>query len=200
MSMVHGSGGINKPASKELRSEIAIIAGMAAAAVGSAAIDWAGFAADYDRIRAAIAATIPGFSDYNTRVRKPRGFKLRNLAAERVFETATGRANFSADALPDETEHQAARKTHDTYVLQTFRSHDQYNTTIYGWMTAIAASTASAAWSSPIRTTSRRFARGWASAWTSSGRMRTASPGGPRISASCRSTCPAARWRATIRS
>ncbi|WP_342106004.1 FdhF/YdeP family oxidoreductase [Methylobacterium sp. SI9] len=132
MSMVHGSGGINKPASKELRSEIAIIAGMAAAAVGSAAIDWAGFAADYDRIRAAIAATIPGFSDYNTRVRKPRGFKLRNLAAERVFETATGRANFSADALPDETEHQAARKTHDTYVLQTFRSHDQYNTTIYG--------------------------------------------------------------------
>ena len=132
MSMVHGSGGINKPASKELRSEIAIIAGMAQATVGSAAIDWAGFAADYDRIREAIAATIPGFTGYNTRVRKPRGFMLRNLAAERVFETATGRANFSADALPTETEHQAARKTRDTYVLQTFRSHDQYNTTIYG--------------------------------------------------------------------
>ncbi|MEE7460514.1 MULTISPECIES: FdhF/YdeP family oxidoreductase [Methylobacterium] len=132
MSMVHGSGGINKPASKELRSEIAIIAGMAQATVGSAAIDWAGFAADYDRIREAIAATIPGFTGYNTRVRKPRGFMLRNLAAERVFETATGRATFSADALPIETEHQAARKTRDTYVLQTFRSHDQYNTTIYG--------------------------------------------------------------------
>jgi len=132
MSMVHGSGGINKPASKELRSEIAIIAGMAQATLGSAAIDWAGFAADYDRIREAIAATIPGFTGYNTRVRKPRGFMLRNLAAERVFETATGRANFSADALPAETEHQAARKTHDTFVLQTFRSHDQYNTTIYG--------------------------------------------------------------------
>ncbi|KQS85618.1 CbbBc protein [Methylobacterium sp. Leaf361] len=132
MSMVHGSGGINKPASKELRSEIAIIAGMAQATVGSAAIDWAGFAADYDRIREAIAATIPGFTGYNTRVRKPRGFMLRNLAAERVFETATGRATFSADALPVETEHQAARKTRDTYVLQTFRSHDQYNTTIYG--------------------------------------------------------------------
>ncbi|SDA19353.1 formate dehydrogenase F4A subunit [Methylobacterium sp. UNC378MF] len=132
MSMVHGSGGINKPASKELRSEIAIIAGMAQATLGSAAIDWAGFAADYDRIREAIAATIPGFTGYNTRVRKPRGFMLRNLAAERVFETATGRANFSADALPAETEHQAARKTRDTYVLQTFRSHDQYNTTIYG--------------------------------------------------------------------
>ncbi|MEH3064154.1 MAG: FdhF/YdeP family oxidoreductase [Methylobacterium radiotolerans] len=132
MSMVHGSGGINKPASKELRSEIAIIAGMAQATVGSAAIDWAGFAADYDRIREAIAATIPGFTGYNTRVRKPRGFMLRNLAAERVFETATGRATFSADALPAETEHQAARRTRDTFVLQTFRSHDQYNTTIYG--------------------------------------------------------------------
>ncbi|MEL6063660.1 MULTISPECIES: FdhF/YdeP family oxidoreductase [unclassified Methylobacterium] len=132
MSMVHGSGGINKPASPELRSEIAIIAGMAEATVGSSKIDWAGFAADYDRIRDAIAATIPGFEDYNTRVRKPRGFYLRNLAAERVFETDTGRANFSADALPDETEHQAARKTNDTFVLQTFRSHDQYNTTIYG--------------------------------------------------------------------
>ncbi|MEE7505260.1 FdhF/YdeP family oxidoreductase [Methylobacterium mesophilicum] len=132
MSMVHGSGGINKPASKELRSEIAIIAGMAQATVGSAAVDWAGFAADYDRIREAIAATIPGFTGYNTRVRKPRGFMLRNLAAERVFETATGRATFSADALPAETEHQAARKTCDTFVLQTFRSHDQYNTTIYG--------------------------------------------------------------------
>ena len=95
-------------------------------------IDWAGFATDYDRIRDAIAATIPGFSGYNTRVRKPRGFMLRNLAAERVFETATGRANFSADALPVETEHQVAKKSKDTFVLQTFRSHDQYNTTIYG--------------------------------------------------------------------
>jgi len=132
MSMVHGSGGINKPASKELRSEIAIIAGIAAATVGSSAIDWAGFTADYDRIREAIAATIPGFSAYNTRVRKPRGFMLRNLAAERVFETATGRANFSAEPLPAETEHQIAKKSKDTFVLQTFRSHDQYNTTIYG--------------------------------------------------------------------
>jgi molybdopterin-dependent oxidoreductase alpha subunit len=132
MSMVHGSGGINKPASKELRSEIAIIAGIAQATVGAAAIDWAGLSADYDRIREAIAATVPGFSEYNTRVRKPRGFMLRNLAAERVFETASGRANFSADVLPAETEHQIAKKSRDTYVLQTFRSHDQYNTTIYG--------------------------------------------------------------------
>ena len=132
MSMVHGSGGINKPASKELRSEIGIIAGMAAATLGSERIDWSALAEDYDRIRDLIEATIPGFSGYNTRVRRPRGFMLRNLAAERVFETETGLANFSADTLPAQTEHQQARRTEDTYVLQTFRSHDQYNTTIYG--------------------------------------------------------------------
>ena len=132
MSMVHGSGGINKPASKELRSEIAIIAGMAAATVGSGRIDWAAMAEDYDRIRDRIERTVPGFAGYNVRVRRPRGFMLRNLAAERVFETATGRANFSADNLPAATEHQVAAGADNTFVLQTFRSHDQYNTTIYG--------------------------------------------------------------------
>jgi molybdopterin-dependent oxidoreductase alpha subunit len=132
MSMVHGSGGINKPASKQLRSEIGIIAGMAAATVGSERIDWAALAQDYDRIRDLIEATVPGFTGFNARVRKPRGFMLRNLAAERVFATATGRANFSDAALPVETEHQSAAKASDTFVLQTFRSHDQYNTTIYG--------------------------------------------------------------------
>lgn len=132
MSMVHGSGGINRPASRELRSEIGIIAGMAAATVGSARIDWAALADDYDRIRDLIEATVPGFSGYNARVRKPRGFMLRNLAAERVFATPTGRANFSDAALPAQTEHQSASRVEDTFVLQTFRSHDQYNTTIYG--------------------------------------------------------------------
>ncbi|GJE45258.1 FdhF/YdeP family oxidoreductase [Methylobacterium soli] len=132
MSMVHGSGGINKPASKALRSEIAIIAGMAAATIGSDKVDWAGLSEDYDRIRSLIEATIPGFTGYNVRVRRPRGFMLRNLAAERVFETETGRAGFAAEALPESTEHQQARRAPDTFVLQTFRSHDQYNTTIYG--------------------------------------------------------------------
>ncbi len=64
--------------------------------------------------------------------RRPRGFMLRNLAAERIFETPTGRANFSAGPLPEATEHQRAKRATDTFVLQTFRSHDQYNTTIYG--------------------------------------------------------------------
>ena len=132
MSMVHGSGGINKPASPHLRSEVAIIAGIAAATVGSDKVDWAALADDHDRIRELIARTIPGFAGYNTRVRRPRGFLLRNLAAERVFETETGKATFSDDSLPKATEHQQAQRTGDTFVLQTFRSHDQYNTTIYG--------------------------------------------------------------------
>ncbi|WP_019905226.1 FdhF/YdeP family oxidoreductase [Methylobacterium sp. 77] len=132
MSMVHGSGGINKPASPELRSEIGIIAGMAAATVGSDKVDWAALADDYDGIRALIERTIPGFAGYNVRVRRPRGFMLRNLAAERNFETESGKATFAADALPEATDHQQARAKGGVFVLQTFRSHDQYNTTVYG--------------------------------------------------------------------
>ena len=132
MSMVHGSGGINKPASPQLLSEIGIICGMAAATLGSGKVDWAALAQDYDLIRDLIGRTLPEFTDFNARVRRPRGFRLRNLAAERVFATPEGKAAFSADALPEATEHQRASRSSDTFVLQTFRSHDQYNTTIYG--------------------------------------------------------------------
>ena len=83
-------------------------------------------------IRDSIARTIPGFEDYNVRVRKPRGFHLRNAAAEREWNTPTGRANFAAVPLPEATAFQQARGRKDVFVLQTFRSHDQYNTTIYG--------------------------------------------------------------------
>ncbi|MCL4068411.1 FdhF/YdeP family oxidoreductase [Pseudomonas sp. GX19020] len=130
MSMVHGSGGINMPASKELKSEVAIVAGIAAATVGSEHVDWAGLADDNDRIRDLIARVLPAFGDYNTAVRQKRGFWLRNPASEREFNTATGRANFVPDRLPDQTEWQQAGP--GRLVLQTFRSHDQYNTTIYG--------------------------------------------------------------------
>ncbi|HRN83232.1 MAG TPA: FdhF/YdeP family oxidoreductase [Hyphomicrobium sp.] len=132
MCMVHGSGGINKPASPELRSEVAIIAGIAAATVGSHVVDWAALGQDYDRIRDLIARTIPGFHDYNTRVRRPRGFRLYNAVDHRVWDTPTQRANFSSDPLPGETEHQRALGERGLFVLQTFRSHDQYNTTVYG--------------------------------------------------------------------
>ncbi|MBP0581971.1 FdhF/YdeP family oxidoreductase [Labrys sp. LIt4] len=132
MSMVHGSGGINPPASRELRSEVAIVAGIAAATVGSDKVDWAALADNHDLIRDRIARTIPGFEDYNVRVRKPRGFHLRNAAAEREWNTPTGRANFAAVPLPEATAFQQARGRKGVFVLQTFRSHDQYNTTIYG--------------------------------------------------------------------
>ena len=132
MCMVHGSGGINKPASPELRSEVGIIAGIAAATVGSDVVNWSALAHDYDLIRDLISRTIPGFQDYNTRVRKPRGFRLYNAVDHRVWNTPTERANFSSDRLPSETEHQRALGETGLFVLQTFRSHDQYNTTVYG--------------------------------------------------------------------
>jgi formate dehydrogenase major subunit len=132
MCMVHGSGGINKPASPELRSEVAIIAGMAAATVGSDAVKWADLAQNYDLIRDLIGRTIPGFHGYNERVRKPRGFRLYNAVEHRVWNTPSQRATFSSVALPRETEHQKALGEEGLFVLQTFRSHDQYNTTVYG--------------------------------------------------------------------
>ncbi|ALN72572.1 FdhF/YdeP family oxidoreductase [Aureimonas sp. AU20] len=132
MSMVHGSAGINPPVSPHLLSEVAIVAGMAEATVGSATVDWAALAADYDRIRDLIEDTIPGFERYNERLRVPRGFHLRNAAANREWKTPKGRAILSDAPLPSETVHQRARRDASRFALQTFRSHDQYNTTIYG--------------------------------------------------------------------
>ncbi|WP_062111777.1 FdhF/YdeP family oxidoreductase [Aureimonas sp. AU40] len=132
MSMVHGSAGINPPVSPHLLSEVAIVAGMAEATVGSATVDWAALAADYDRIRDLIEDTIPGFERYNERLRVPRGFHLRNAAANREWKTPKGRAILSDAPLPSETVHQRARRDENRFALQTFRSHDQYNTTIYG--------------------------------------------------------------------
>lgn len=132
MSMVHGSGGINTPASPHLRSEVAIVAGMAQATLGPQPVDWLALADDYDLIRDRIARVLPDFDNFNVRVRVPRGFHLRNAAREREWNTTTGKATFWSGPLPDAVEHQQARGKPGRYVLQTFRSHDQYNTTIYG--------------------------------------------------------------------
>ncbi|SMO47466.1 FdhF/YdeP family oxidoreductase [Paracoccus laeviglucosivorans] len=131
MSMVHGSGGINLPASKALKSEVAIIAGIAQATVGNGVVDWQALGDDNDKVRDLIGRVLPGFADFNTRVRQPRGFWLRNPAAEREWRTPTGRANFAAHPLPQQTEWQRVQGQAGRFVLQTFRSHDQYNTTIY---------------------------------------------------------------------
>lgn len=132
MSMVHGSAGINKPASKELRSEISIIAGMGKALHGSDVVNWDELAEDYDNIRDMISRVLPIYGDFNTNVRKPRGFLLRNGASHREWNTPTKRANFGVAELRDQTEWQAVQGNDGHFVLQTFRSHDQYNTTIYG--------------------------------------------------------------------
>ncbi|RZK96110.1 MAG: FdhF/YdeP family oxidoreductase [Rhodococcus sp. (in: high G+C Gram-positive bacteria)] len=128
MSMVHLSRGNLPPASAHLRSEVAIVCGIAQALFGpDHSVPWAEFTADYDRIRDSIARVIPGFEDFNRRVRQPDGFALPHPPRdERRFVTGTGKANFTVSALS------WLPVPEGRLILQTMRSHDQYNTTIYG--------------------------------------------------------------------
>ena len=129
MSMVHASRGTLQPASSELRSEPAIIAGIAKATLPPDKIYWDGMIADYDLIREKIEEVFPSFADFNKRIRVPGGFRLPLPPTERVWPTASGRAEFlpfvgvQEDPRPEDA---AVMK------LTTIRSHDQYNTTIYG--------------------------------------------------------------------
>ena len=127
MSMVHLSVGKKKPASEQLLSEPDIIARMARATMPGSATDWEGYAADYDRIRDVMAKVLPGFEGFNDLVRQPNGFRIPQPARELDFRTASGKADFSAPAL-----HDVLPAADDMLVLQTMRSHDQWNTTIYG--------------------------------------------------------------------
>ena len=133
-SMLHASYGQLEPLSTQMRSEPAIIAGMAKATLGNRPVDWDALIADYDRIRELIADTIPGFAGFNQRVKHPGGFYLGNAARERRWNTASGLANFSAAPLPEDLLPEQVRRTgqRPDLILQTLRSHDQYNTTIYG--------------------------------------------------------------------
>jgi molybdopterin-dependent oxidoreductase alpha subunit len=136
MSMVHLSAGINPAASPLLLSEPAIIARLAAATLGARSnVRWHWLIEDYGRIRDLIAQVFPDFKDFNTRVAVLGGFRLPNAASERVWKTDSGKANFFTHAIPRDTPvHRARRRVKDAIVftLQTTRSHDQYNTTIYG--------------------------------------------------------------------
>lgn len=133
-SMVHISYGQLKPRSKALRSEPAIIAGIANATLGTHPIDWNWVIEDYDRIRDLIADTIPGFTDFNSKLKNPGGFHLVNPAAERRWNTASGKAQFSDSELPKQLISEALieKGQKPDLILQTMRSHDQYNTTLYG--------------------------------------------------------------------
>jgi molybdopterin-dependent oxidoreductase alpha subunit len=136
MSMVHMSVGINPPASDMLLSEPAIVARLAAATIGARSqTPWLWLVEDYSRIRDKIEAVFDDFKDFNTKVAKPGGFRLRNTASERVWTTASKKAQFEVHAVPlDTPSHQARARGLDTtvFTLLTTRSHDQYNTTIYG--------------------------------------------------------------------
>ncbi|HXX66419.1 MAG TPA: FdhF/YdeP family oxidoreductase [Polyangiaceae bacterium] len=130
MGIVHASRGSLPPAGEELLSETRIIARLAQATLTGLervpAVDWSALADDYDRIRAHIGAVVPGCAGYVERVREPGGFRLRNAARERVFETPNGKALFTVQELP----RHALRA--GELLMMTIRSHDQYNTTVYG--------------------------------------------------------------------
>ncbi len=130
MGVVHSSVGSAKPTSVDLMSEPAIVAGIAnslESIIGESGINWYRLVSDYDHIRDCIERTIPGFDSYNERCRLDGGFYLPNAPRdERIFHTSTGKANFITNDLD-------SKRTDDgDFVMMTIRSHDQYNTTIYG--------------------------------------------------------------------
>ena len=130
MGIVHSSRGSSKPASGMLRSEPSIISGIAGALdtrIGRSGIAWQDLAEDYDKVRDMIEASIPGFEGYNERVRLDGGFYLPNPPRDsRTFPTESGYANFRVHDLS------GASAGTGRYLMMTIRSHDQYNTTIYG--------------------------------------------------------------------
>jgi molybdopterin-dependent oxidoreductase alpha subunit len=126
MSAVHASHGRLEPASASLLSELGIVARLARATLGPGSrVDWERLGGSYDEVRELIAQTIPGFSDYNQRVREPRGFFLPNAARALDFAALGGRAHFTRIPVP------ALELEPDQLLLMTIRSHDQFNTTVY---------------------------------------------------------------------
>jgi anaerobic selenocysteine-containing dehydrogenase len=126
MSMVHISYGMKEPPSPDLRAECAILAGMAQATLPDSTTPWQDYVDDYDRIRDTIALVLDGFEDFNRRARHPHGFRIAQPARERIFDTSSGRAEFSTARLPDDVDPGEGQ-----LLLTTLRSHDQFNTSIY---------------------------------------------------------------------
>ena len=136
-SMVHASQGKIPPKTSTIKSEVAIVAGIAQATLGNAIYNWAELSADYSKIRQLIADIIPGFSHFNEKIQQKGGFYLGNSAAKLTWQNKRGKAEFSAVPLPDDILNMPLaampeEKRHRVLTLQTLRSHDQFNTTIYG--------------------------------------------------------------------
>ena len=129
MGIVHSSVGHMKPSSNNLLSEPAIVAGIASAVESKSSfseLDWANLVEDYDRVRDLIEATIPGFENYNSRVRNKSGFYLPNPPRDDLtFNTDSKKANFRFHELS------GIHPGSGEFVMMTIRSHDQYNTTVY---------------------------------------------------------------------
>ncbi len=126
LGVISSSRGSNQPAGPLLMSEPAIIAQMAAAVLGeTTTVDWSGMGGDYGRIRDRIARVIPGFEDFNERIERDV-FYLPNAARHRDFQTSSGKANFTVQPIPK------SGLEPGQLLLTTIRSHDQFNTTIYG--------------------------------------------------------------------
>jgi molybdopterin-dependent oxidoreductase alpha subunit len=126
MGVVQISRGSLQPASAELLSEPQIVARLARATLGHrTTVNWEELANDYDQVRDWIQRVIPGFDDYNARVRQAGGSHLPNAARNRVFNTKTGKAQFSVHDLP---QHDLGP---DQFLMMTIRSHDQFNTSVY---------------------------------------------------------------------
>ena len=126
MGVVHTSQGILNPPSEQLKSEVRIVAELANHTLPNSKVNYLWMSENYDRIRDAISRTIPGFEDFNQKVRNPSGFYLPNGAREQKFNTPDGKAQFTINPLPQE------KLNEEELVMMTIRSHDQYNTTIYG--------------------------------------------------------------------
>jgi len=126
MLNVQMSKGVLEPISDELRSEIWIICKLARATLkGRSTVNWEAMANDYDLIRDTISKIVPGFENYNQRIRKPGGFYLPNPPRQGIFPTDSGKAKFTASKL------EKIETAPDELLLTTIRAHDQFNTTIY---------------------------------------------------------------------
>jgi anaerobic selenocysteine-containing dehydrogenase len=127
MGVVHASRGTLTPASEHLLSEPALVARLAQAVLGSRSrVRWTGLVEDYDRIRDLIAKVIPGFEDFNQRVREPGGFSLPNGPREGRFTTPSGKGHFTVHPMS------RLKLEPGQLLMMTLRTHDQYNTTVYG--------------------------------------------------------------------
>lgn len=127
MGIVHTSRGSLEPPSDQLLSEPTIVARLAGATLGErTSVNWLHLVEDYDRVRDLIARVVPGCEEMNRRVRRKGGFYLANAARDDDYRTRTGKANFVVSTI------EPVRLRPEQFLMTTLRSHDQYNTTIYG--------------------------------------------------------------------